>query len=269
MASRAWVRSRASSPAGPMPRRIPAMSMKVAMLCSTTSGTGRAPQAPGQHRGQLLGGGPVGWRRAPAALLAVRSCGSPDRRTSSAERRVRSTTSACTARTSPSASAGRAGASRRCRLSMAGTPARNGLSPSASWTGADQSSRASIASRVDAPPPAPGRSGGPQAVALRRARGSRRSAPAGGPAAAAGVPLGGEGRDAGQRQRATARASLISVCPSQMRTSMVPKRGAGRTLHQIWVLSDDRPGALQQLHEAGVLVPVANGSAMPQRGSSW
>ena len=39
----------------------------------------------------------------------------------------------------------------------------------------------------------------------------------------------------------TARASPISVCPSQMRTSMVPNAWCGRTLHQIWVLSTIEP----------------------------
>jgi hypothetical protein len=40
---------------------------------------------------------------------------------------------------------------------------------------------------------------------------------------------------------ATARASAMSVWPSQMRTSMVPKLWCGRTLHQIWVLSTTDP----------------------------
>ena len=76
---------------------MPAMSVKVAIVCSSRSRTGvragarrRPPRAP---RGEL---GPRPFLGAHAALAA------PSPGTSWADRRVRSTTSACTARTSPS-----------------------------------------------------------------------------------------------------------------------------------------------------------------------
>ncbi len=40
---------------------------------------------------------------------------------------------------------------------------------------------------------------------------------------------------------ATPSARRMSVCPSQIRTSTVPKVWWGRTLHQIWVLSTIEP----------------------------
>ncbi len=65
---------------------------------------------------------------------------------------------------------------------------------------------------------------------------------------------------------ATASASPISVWPSQMRTSTVPKRWCGRTLHQIWVLSTMERVRWRRSTKAAYSSQLVKASGIPQRG---